>query len=207
MRKQAKRETSGSILLGPLALLALALDQPGAQYVRLEASHCGMWGAICCAPAAARPTEWPMRHNQDVGKSRTPGVLPGKSELRPSRVQEKDIEWAARQGVRDRKAGTECRKYKTFLITYELHKSDASLRLWNAYQYQTKPERFNTPALDPKRRSHGPRGLNVTGRATPRRKSVRKYDRENPRESELPPEIAALLMKLNQQNTLVDMWR
>jgi hypothetical protein len=42
---------------------------------------------------------------------------------------------------------------------------------------------------------------------TPRRKNVRKYDRENPRESELPPEIADLLMKLNQQDTLVDMWR
>lgn len=120
---------------------------------------------------------------------------------------EKDIEWAARQGVTDRKAGTECRKYKTFLVTYELHKSDASLCLWDAYRKQTKAERVNKPVPDLKRRSNWTRGLSISDTATPRRKYVRKYDRESPRESELSPGIAALLMKLNQQNTLVDMWR
>jgi len=122
-------------------------------------------------------------------------------------VAQKDLEWAARQGHEDRIARKPCRKYKTFLATYQLHKSDATLRLWDAYQKQTKAERLNRPLPNLKRRSRWTRDLSISDTTTPRRKNVRKYDRERPRQSELPPEIAALLMKLNQQDTLVDMWR
>ncbi len=53
----------------------------------------------------------------------------------------------------------------------------------------------------------GRRGLTLSDTTTPRRKTVRRYDRVIPRKSELSPENAALLMKVNQQDTLVDMWR
>lgn len=139
---------------------------------------------------------------------RGPSIPPVPSQKPSSAaVAPKDFEWAARQGRRDSIARKACRKYKTFLTTYELHKSDASLRLWDAYRKQTKAERSNTPVPDLKRRSHWTRGLSISDTATPRRKYVRKYDRENSGEGELPPGIAALLMKLNQQDTLVDMWR
>ena len=139
---------------------------------------------------------------------RSPSIPPVPSQKPSSAaVAPKDREWAARQGRQDSIARKACRKYKTFLTTYQLHKSDASLHLWDAYRKQTKAERSNTPVPDLKRRSHWTRGLSISDTATPRRKKVRRYDRENPRESELPPGIAALLMKLNQQDTLVDMWR
>jgi hypothetical protein len=51
------------------------------------------------------------------------------------------------------------------------------------------------------------RGLTLRDASTPRRKTVRRYDLVDPRWSDLSPENAALLMKVNQQNTLVDMWR
>ena len=123
---------------------------------------------------------------------------------------EKGIAWAARQGLDDRKAGTECRKYKNFLRIHNLPKSQFTLRMWNAYlpaSQSTKPARLNTQPPKPKQKSRWTRGLTLGDTTTPRRKAVRRYDRVEPRESELSPEIAALLMKVNQQNTLVDMWR
>jgi hypothetical protein len=65
------------------------------------------------------------------------------------------------------------------------------------YNEQTKP----SPS---KQKSCRNRGF-TPGDATPRRKTVARYDCVA--ESELSPETAALLMELNQQDTLVDMWR
>jgi hypothetical protein len=50
-------------------------------------------------------------------------------------------------------------------------------------------------------------GLSVHDASTSRRKTMRRYDLVEPRRSDLSPENAALLMQVNQQNTLVDMWR
>ena len=71
----------------------------------------------------------------------------------------------------------------------------------------TEASAFNTPPPNPKQKSRWTRGLTLSDTTTPRRKTVRRYDRVEPRKSDLSPEIAALLMKVNQQNTLVDMWR
>lgn len=123
----------------------------------------------------------------------------------PAAVARKDPEWAARQGRDDRIAGKTCRNYETFLITYELHKSDASLHLWNTYHKQLKlAHRHTSP---PKQKSRWTRGLTLSDTTTPRRKTVRRYDRVQPLKSDLSPENAALLMKVNQQYTLVDMVR
>ena len=77
-----EREPSYKILPGPhappLARLAPRWDPTGVRHVRPEASRCGRLRAVWCAPAAARPTKWPTRHNQDVGKSRAAGKLPEK---------------------------------------------------------------------------------------------------------------------------------
>lgn len=142
-----------------------------------------------------------------AGSRRDPSMPPVPSQKPPpAAVARKDLEWAARQGREDRIRGKACRKYKTFLIVYELHKSDAALHLWDAYYKQTKPD-LNTPPRSRKRGSYWTRGLSSSDTTTPHRKTIRRCDRENRRESELPQEIAALLMKVNQQNTLVDMWR
>jgi hypothetical protein len=119
----------------------------------------------------------------------------------------KGIAWAARQGANDRQAGTECRKYKKFLITYELPRSDTSLRLWNTYLKQTKVAHPNASSSKPEQKSRRTRGLTPSGASSPPRKIVRRYDYVNPRGTDLSPENAALLMRVNQQNTLVDMWR
>ena len=43
--------------------------------------------------------------------------------------------------------------------------------------------------------------------ASARRGTVRRYGCIEPRRSDISPENAALLMKVNQQNTLADTWR
>jgi hypothetical protein len=123
---------------------------------------------------------------------------------------EKGIAWAARQGANDRNARTACRKYQRFLRLYNLPGTQFTLRMWNAYllaSQPTKPVRRNTPPPKPKQKSRWTRGLTFSDGITPRHKSVRRYDRVKPRRSDLSPENAALLMKVNQQDTLVDMWR
>lgn len=116
------------------------------------------------------------------------------------------LEWAVRQGRADRIAGKACLGYKTFLCTYGLRKSNASHQLWSTYQKHAKPVPLNTPPQKPLQKSRWTRGLTLSD-ATTRRRTIRRYDRVEPRRSELSPKNAALLMKVNQQDTLVDMWR
>lgn len=161
-----------------------------------------MWNAYL---PAKQPMPKSIARSGDRRDPLIPPDLPQKPS--PAAMARKDSEWAARQGREDRAAGKACPKYKTFLITYELHKSDASLHLWNTYHEQTKPARLNTSPPKPKQKSRWTRGLTLSDTTTPRRKTAQRYDRVIPCKSELSPEIAALLMKLNQQDTLVDMWR
>ena len=67
--------------------------------------------------------------------------------------------------------------------------------------------RLNMSTPRPKQKTCWTRGLTLHDASTPRHKTVRRYDLLEPRWSDLSPENAALLMKVNQQNTLVDMWR
>lgn len=164
----------------------------------LVCAHCRTANRIACAPQSG--------HRQE------PGHRKAARKEGPVTVAttEDDIAWASRQGTNDRKAGTQCRKYKSFLRIHNLPRSQFTLRMWDAYllaSQPTKPAPLNTPPPNPKQKSRWTRGLALTDTTTPRRKTVRRYDRVEPRKSELSPEIAALLMKLNQQNTLVDMWR
>jgi len=122
----------------------------------------------------------------------------------------KDIAWAARQGENDRKAGTACPRYKAFLAIHNLPKSQFTLRMWNAYlpaSQPTRPVRRNTPPPKPKHASRWTRGLTLGDATTPRHKTARRYDLITPCGSDLSPEDAALLRKVNQLDTLVDMWR
>jgi hypothetical protein len=45
----------------------------------------------------------------------------------------KDVTWAARQGRTDRKAGTACRRYQQFCVTYSLDDSTLTRQMWTAY--------------------------------------------------------------------------
>jgi hypothetical protein len=67
--------------------------------------------------------------------------------------------------------------------------------------------RPNMATPRPKQKTCWTRGLTLYDAPTARRKTVRRYDLVEPRWSDLSPENAALLMQVNQQNTLVDMWR
>jgi hypothetical protein len=127
----------------------------------------------------------------------------------PAVAARKDPAWAERQGREDAIAGKPCRKYKTFLSTYKLDKSDASLQLWNAYYKKTQQASVNTlpPKPKQKQKQHLARGLTLSHGHAPRRNAVRRYDNVEPRRDDLSPKNAALLMKVNQQNTLVDSWR
>lgn len=123
---------------------------------------------------------------------------------------EKGIAWAACQGAADRKAGTECRKYKNFLRIYNLSRSQFTLRMWNAYlpaSQQTRPARPSAPAPKSRQKSRWTGGLTLGDAATPHRKIVRRYDLVMSYHSDLSPENAALLRKVNQLDTLADMWR
>jgi len=135
--------------------------------------------------SATRPVQADPRHQS------TPAVIS------PS--------WAARQAREDRISGNVCVTYEDFLPTYGLRKSDASRRVWNAYHEHAKlVPRSTLPASAQK--SNWARGLTLYD-ASARRRTVRRYDLTEPRRSDLSPENAALLMKVNRQNTLVDMWR
>lgn len=64
------------------------------------------------------------------------------SSLRPSETANRNcrdskrtyLAWATRQGPVDRKARTVCRKYRNFLRTYELSRSELTLQMWEAYK-------------------------------------------------------------------------
>ena len=123
---------------------------------------------------------------------------------------EKGIAWAARQGLDDRKAGTECRKYKNFLRIYNLPRSQFTLRMWNAYLPASQPARPARPSAPSPKSRQKPRwtgGLTLGDVATPRRKTVRRHDFVMSYHSDLSAENAVLLRKVNQLDTLVDMWR
>ena len=123
---------------------------------------------------------------------------------------EKGIAWAACQGVDDRKAGTECRKYKNFLRIYNLPRSQFTLRMWNAYLPASQPARPARPSAPPLKSKQKPRwtgALTLGDETTPHREIVRRYDSVMSYDSGLSPENAALLRKVNQLDTLVDMWR
>jgi hypothetical protein len=165
---------------------------------RLVCSSCRRTSKMACASQPGRRPE-PDRRNASREEGTITSVTSGK-----------DIAWATRQGENDRKAGTACRKYKNFLRIYNLSRSELTLRMWNAYlpaSQPTKPVRRNTPSPKRKHASRWTGGLTRGDAVSPRRETVRRYDLVMPRGSDLSPENAALLMKVNQQNTLVDMWR
>jgi hypothetical protein len=113
--------------------------------------------------------------------------------------------WAARQAREDRINGNARLSYENFLRTYGLRKSDPSRRVWKAYHERAKLIPRSTPPASAQK-TNWARGLTLYD-GSARRRTVRRYDRTEPRRSDLSPENAALLMKVNQQNTLVDMWR
>jgi hypothetical protein len=113
--------------------------------------------------------------------------------------------WAARQAPQDAISGRICRSYEDFIRAYGLRKSDAARRVWKAYQERAKLAPRRTPPKSAQK-PYRSRNLTLSDPST-RRRTVRRYDRTEPRKSDLSPENAAMLMKINQQNTLVDMWR
>ena len=94
--------------------------------------------AVWCWPAAARPTNGPRAAIGTIGKARPPESCPKRGNCTAATVEE-DIAWAARQGTNDRKAGTECRKYENFLRTYNLPRSQFTLRMCGAYLPARQP--------------------------------------------------------------------
>jgi len=113
--------------------------------------------------------------------------------------------WAAHQAREDSISGNVCLSYEGFLRIYGLRTSDAARRVWKVYRDGAKLAPRRTP-LKYAQKSNWARGLTLND-ASARRGPVRRYDRPEPRRTDLSAENAALLMKVNQQNTLVDMWR
>jgi hypothetical protein len=56
------------------------------------------------------------------------------AELARMMPEEERHPWARRQGFADRQVGKPCRKYKDFLITYDLPESKFTLSMWIAYK-------------------------------------------------------------------------
>jgi hypothetical protein len=123
----------------------------------------------------------------------------------------KDVAWAVRQGRQDKIAGKRSQGYKRFRSSHDLQVSDTSLHLWHTYRnaYQKQPQRaqVSPPASKLKQKSRWTSGLTLDDAAVTGRNAARRYDRAEPRKSDLSPENAALLKKLNQPETLVDSWR
>ena len=117
--------------------------------------HCRTANRIACAPQSGHRQE--PGHRKAARKEGTVTVA----------TAEDDIAWASRQGTNDRKAGTQCRKYKSFLRIHNLPRSQFTLRMWDAYllaSQPTKPVPLNTPPLNPKQKSRWTRGLALTTR-------------------------------------------
>ena len=94
---------------------------------RLVCANCRTANKMAYAPQSGR------RQEPDLRKAaRKEGTV-------TAATAGKDIAWAARQGANDRKAGTECRKYKNFLRIYNLPRSPFTLRMWNAYLPARQP--------------------------------------------------------------------
>lgn len=159
-------------------------------------------GSLVCASC---------RRNNGIGYAPQSGRRPEPDQGKATRKErtvtvataEKDIEWAARQGATARNAATECRKYKVFLRTYNLSRSPFTLRMWNAYFSSRHPKPTSIP------RVKGRRVPSITPIPSqrPSPAAVAQRNRESAARQEREDRIAALLMQLNQQDTLVDMWR
>jgi hypothetical protein len=137
------------------------------------------------------------------GRQRNGPVQPGARRRSVPAVV--SLSWAARQAREDGRRGNVCRSYEDFLSTYGLRKSDTSRRVWQAYHEHAKPAPRTVPPKST-RKTNWARGLTLNDPPA-RRRAVRRYDSTQPPTSGLSPKNAALLMKVNQQNTLVDMWR
>lgn len=165
---------------------------------RLLCASCRTTSEMTYAPQSGRQQE--LGRRKATRKEGTMTIATG----------EKGIAWAARQGADDRKAGTECRKYKNFLRIYNLPRSQFTLQMWNAYlpaSQPTRPARPGAPSPKSKQKPHWTGDLTLGDAATPNRKIARRYDIVMSYQSDLSPENAALLRKVNQLDTLVDMWR
>jgi hypothetical protein len=156
-----------------------------------------LWNAYCLGRQSASKNDLPRE-----AKGQRPRRADPRRKSIPSVV---DAAWAARQAREDRISGNVCRSYEDFLRTYRLRKSDASRRVWRTYQERAKLVSRSTPPKSAQRLNWA-RGLSLSD-VSARRSTVRRYDFIEPRRRDLSPENAALLMKVNQQNTLVDMWR
>jgi hypothetical protein len=62
----------------------------------------------------------------------------------------KDIAWAARQGREDRKARTQCRRYKSFLNRYNLPRSEKTLAMWTKYYRSLRQAPASTQRNSPR---------------------------------------------------------
>lgn len=75
------------------------------------------------------PTESPQPPST-TSRERIPSIPPpGSGSAEPPR----DVNWAQRQGGKDRVAGVACWSYAAFLAAYGLPRNPSSLRLWAAY--------------------------------------------------------------------------
>jgi hypothetical protein len=157
-----------------------------------------LWNAYLLARQSSAPKSVP----RSGGKRKGPVQADPRRKSMPAVV---GPSWATRQAREDRITGNVCLTYEDFLRTYGLRKSDASRRVWKAYDERAKLAPRSTPPKSAQK-SNWARGLTLSD-ASARRGTVRRYDRVEPRRSDLSPKNAALLMKVNQQNTLVDMWR
>jgi hypothetical protein len=125
-------------------------------------------------------------------------------------TEERTLEWAARQARSDSLAGNPCQRYKDFRAKYDLPKCDISLQMWNSY-YPNRTKSGGAKKASPKPKANRNAKVRLTAipnRRSSSRPSVKRYDLMQPLPfSDLSPSNAALLMRVNQQNTLGEMWR
>ena len=114
-------------------------------------------GRLVCATcrAASQVADTPKSgHRQERDLPKTAG----RKRTVTAVIAEKDITWAADQGMSDRNAGTKCPKYKNFLNTYELPRSPSTLRMWDAYRLAGQSTSQNTARAGEQARSLDPAG-------------------------------------------------
>lgn len=102
---------------------------------------------------------------------------------------EKVIAWAARQGRRDRTAGTQCGSYKSFLRRYNLRLSEKTLEMWTEYHRSSRQTPTSTQRMSP----------SSSKRAGPARSSALSEERL--------ARLRDLQRKLNPPEAIRDAWR
>lgn len=138
--------------------------------------------APAAATAGVKDVSSAIRQGRENGAKRTTARAAATAEIR-------DVSSAIRQGRADRRAGSQCENYKSFLKRYHVYRSEKAWEMWTAYYRSSRRRSTSTQRESPSpRKPTRPSRSSALGEARMAR-------------------VQALQRKLNPPEAIRDAWR